>query len=1327
MHVLTFGARLLADPPGYPPRSGSSTSTGVFAAAGIDGYMHHHLDGGPLKDPTQPGLIFLGEVGSEKDYIATRVSYALDVTGPSMNINSACSSGLVAVARAMQAIVLGDCDVAIAGASSISFPNLGYMYGEGLVGSVDGSVRPLDEAASGTVFGDAVGAVVLKPLEDAIEDGDHIWATLLGEAVTNDGRQKASYSAPSATAQAAAITTALSRARVDPTEVSYVECHATATLMGDGIEMRGLRMGFKNAAAMRSTNEKMKAAERPTQNTPASALHGDAENSTPAESDDGNLPSSPWCALGSIKGNIGHANCAAGITGLIKTILCLYHKALVPTVHFQKANPKLRMDTDSSPFFIQPTGAPWDGIAPSKSTTGRRVAGVSSFGIGGTNCHIVLEEYVNQVPATTSNAESDSPQPCVLPISAKTNAALRRNCAALSRYLLEGKSSIALPRVAHTLQIGREHFECRTCVIATSSLDASSKLAAVAAPGSDLPDASPPKSPGVIFMFPGQGSQYLGMAEGLYSRGPASFRREFDKCSEILLPLLGGQDIRSGIFADPTARSMSAFNSALMTQPAIFVVEYALGVTLMELGLRPIALAGHSIGEYVAATIAGILSLEDALTIVTIRARATEHDCAPGAMLSVRMPESDVRGFVTEFNERGANGIAVSLAAVNSPVHHVLSGSRESLDAAAAALEERGVRAKFLHVSHGFHSGLMLPAAHKIKEYMDSATADIEAPPAPKIPMTSNVTGRWVSDELASSEYWANHMTGTVRWLDNVQSLLRWDPDLLIEVGPGSTLSTLTSKTIALQPPSPDSGEGRSVPLVLSSMRHPTANDVDDVSVLYDLLAAAWKTGVAVKWPKPQNALNTIIDPLVPSYQWEQSSHWSHPGRSIYVNDDSSSTVATAAALKSSAPDSPLLVRFNQSHGAVPRVILYCFPYAGGSSSVFKDWAMAASLLPWLEVVAIEPHGRGGRSDDPSRDASHAADATETAALIAAIERDSDRFEIIAFCGLSMGSLVAVEVLAGLKPGIAAKVQFVCLAGRCPPAVDDESVEDWDAALEALVLAPKDVMESSAWESLYERHIKPKLISDLQADARAASRVAQLLVGPESERPVKCPLTVFGGTEDLSFPVEAAERWRNLMSTDTASRFSVTHFDGAHNFLVEKSPSIFSELLIALKEIPGLEFSMQPPKVNETSRPILHSVNWTVLKEKVLESSDTYMVHTLDVEVLREPEDSGIGVVLGMEKTSTAQLSIPVIEVDGLSAAEKAGLQRGDEVLAVNNVSVDGRLFSDITNQIAGSSSSVVLSISRSLVEPENLIVVRLPSTSLATQKAGVEFPISVS
>jgi 3-oxoacyl-(acyl-carrier-protein) synthase/acyl carrier protein len=635
---------------GYAPKTGTPEDTGVFAACGMDGYLVHHLQGGGLHKPLDPGEWFLTEVGNEKDYISTRASFQMNLGGPSMTVNSACSSGLVAVAMAAQELRSGTCSMALAGASSLTFPHFGYLYSEGLVASPDGLVRPFDQGANGTVFGDGVGCVVLKRLDDALRDGDHVWAVLRGSAISNDGSIKAGYTAPGVAGQRRCVSAAMRMAEVTAHDVSYVECHATATNIGDAIEIRALADAFNTLKP----------------------------NDTPT-------------ALGSIKGNIGHANCAAGITGFIKAALCLHHKTLVRTCHFDKPSEKLPLARTT--FFVNTKLRPW---LPGQDDVpeGPLICGVSSFGIGGTNAHVVLAEApATASPVRQTHEVGESGKWHILTISAKSREGLRRQADSLVDYM-ESPASGSLEDIAHTLHIGREEFALRATVTAQSKSDAIAKLRQEIVPTEAKPKAS------VAFVFPGQGSQYMQMGAGLY-HSHSEYRSHFDRCCEVLLTVLN-IDIRTYLFARETDAASDTFSRPSILQPSIFITEYSLAMVLLSAGIRPVALAGHSIGEYVAAVIAGVVSLPDALGLIATRAKATEEQAPEGAMLSIAMSEAEASAFLVQ---EQLDDLAV--AAVNSPVHLVLSGPQSSIERAKDTLVSRGMRATLLHVNRAFHSPMM--------------------------------------------------------------------------------------------------------------------------------------------------------------------------------------------------------------------------------------------------------------------------------------------------------------------------------------------------------------------------------------------------------------------------------------------------------------------------------------------------------------------------------------------------------------------------------------------------------------------------------------------
>lgn len=764
---------------GYPP-SEHGARTGVFAGSFLPFYLLHYLRGGGLLDPTNPALAHLTEIGNDKDYVATRVSYLLNLRGPSVTVQTACSTALVAVANACQSLLAGECDMALAGASSITLPHAGYRYMDGFVNSRDGQCRAFDADASGTVLGDGVGVVVLKRLEDAQAAGDHIFGVITGYAVNNDGNLKADYSAPSVQGQAEVIATAQAMADVNPRSISYVEAHGTGTLVGDPIEVRGLTLAFRQSA-----------------------------------SDNG------FCALGSVKPNIGHSNIAAGIAGLIKVILSMQHGQLPPTINFHRPNPAMQLD--ATPFFVNDRLREW--TVPDGQP---RRAGVSSFGIGGTNCHVVVEEWQDQ-NADRSGPATPHPMPQILPLSAKTPEALEQGRLNLINYL-QAHPALNLADVAYTLQVGREAFPHRLAVCA-DDLPAVIKGLQRAAPKGEVKRAQ-----SIAFMFSGQGSQYLRMGAGLHASMP-TFRQWVETCRDLLKPLIQ-DDIQRLLYADTGhPDGQDPLSLAYVLQPALFTVEYALARTLMDQGIQPTAVVGHSLGEYVAACIAGILDLEDALTLVAARGFAMEA-AGEGAMLAVSLSEPEVKAFLAERGKRSFDdGPDVGLAAVNAPGRVVLSGSCQAVEHAKQALQEAGVTCQPVHVTRAFHSPMMEQAAAAITQKARSVTLN-----PPVIPLASNLTGAWLTDAQATDpSYWGKHMTQAVRFHDNVQRILAQQPDVLLEVGPGRILSSLATDIQSKVSNEP-------APLIAPTMRHPRETNTTDEQFLCNTLARLWTAGVQMNW-----------------------------------------------------------------------------------------------------------------------------------------------------------------------------------------------------------------------------------------------------------------------------------------------------------------------------------------------------------------------------------------------------------------------------------------------------------------------------------------------
>ncbi|HEY9850994.1 MAG TPA: beta-ketoacyl synthase N-terminal-like domain-containing protein [Leptolyngbyaceae cyanobacterium] len=729
-------------------------------------------------------------IANDKDFLATRVAYKFNLKGPSITVQTACSTSLVAISMACQSLLNYQCDIALAGGVAIGVPQkTGYFYKEGMILSPDGHCRAFDAKAQGTVSGSGVGIVVLKRLEDAIADRDYIHAVIKGWAINNDGALKVGYTAPSIEGQAQAIADALALADVAPETVSYIEAHGTGTPLGDPIEIAALTQVFA-----RETNKK------------------------------------GFCAIGSVKTNIGHLDTAAGVTGLIKTVQTLKHKLIPPSLHFTQPNPQI--DFANSPFYVNTKLTEW------KADKTPRRAGVSSFGIGGTNAHVVLEE----APNLEESSESRPAQ--LLVLSAKTSSALDKATINLADYLQQN-TALNLADVAYTLQVGKKHFNHRRiivgndiedCVNALKNLD-SKRVFTSYQESKDRP---------VIFMFSGQGSQYVNMGWELY-QVEATFREQIDLCSEILKPHLG-MDLRDLLYPSEAEAAANQLKQTAITQPALFAIEYALAKLWMSWGINPVAAIGHSIGEYVAACLAGVFSLEDALLLVASRGRLMQT-MPKGAMLAVPLTEQQIQPFLSD---------RIDLAVINGVSTSVVSGDSNSLEELQKKLTEKGIECRPLHTSHAFHSWMMEPILEPFTELVKKIQLK-----APQIPYISNVTGTWITaTEATDPSYYARHLRQTVRFAEGLQHLLK-DPDkILLEVGPGRTLHTLAKQH-------PDK---LSEQIILSSLRHPQDQQSDE-NFLLSTLGKLWLAGVQINWHNFYADEQRYRIPL-PTYPFERQRYW---------------------------------------------------------------------------------------------------------------------------------------------------------------------------------------------------------------------------------------------------------------------------------------------------------------------------------------------------------------------------------------------------------------------------------------------------------------------
>lgn len=770
---------------------------GVYAGVGAPTYLLNNILANPRAAEAAGNSPI--SMGNGVDFLTTRVAYQLNLKGPSWTLQSACSTSLVAVHQACLSLLSGECDMALVGGTSINTrQGAGYLYKDGGISSPDGHCRAFDAQAQGTIGGCGVAVVVLKNLTNAIADGDCIHAVIKGSAVNNDGSRKVGFTAPSVEGQAAVIVEALSLADVEPETISYVEAHGTATPMGDPIELAALTKAFR-----RRTNKK------------------------------------GFCAIGSLKTNVGHLDTASGVAGLIKTALSLKHKLLPPSLHYSQPNPGI--DFENSPFYVNTSLAQWkNGSTPLR-------AGVSSFGIGGTNAHVILEE------APQRQASGPARPWQLITLSAKTGSALETMSANLSDYL-QRHTDVNIADLAYTYNVGRRAFNERRVLICRDREDA---IDAIKAAGADSQERvftasiREERAHRLAFMFTGQGSQYVNMGLELY-RQESGFREEVDRCSEILRAYLG-VDLRQILFPveEQSEKAAARLDQTLFTQPALFVIEYALSKLWMAWGLRPQALIGHSIGEYVAACLSGVFSLEDALSLVAVRGQIMQ--AAPGgAMLSVALSEEETGALLGEH---------LSLAAINGPSLCVVSGITKAIDELESQLVERGVAFRRLHTSHAFHSKLVEPLMSRFAAQLKKVRLN-----PPQIPYLSNVTGDWIKESQATDPlYWAKHLRQPVLFAAGIHKLLETPGRILLEVGPGNTLSTLARQQAVKTPNA----------VVLSSLRHPSERRSDSAHLL-ETIGKLWLAGARIDW-QAFYAVEKRQRLSLPTYPFERRRYWVEP------------------------------------------------------------------------------------------------------------------------------------------------------------------------------------------------------------------------------------------------------------------------------------------------------------------------------------------------------------------------------------------------------------------------------------------------------------------
>jgi len=962
-------------------------------------------------------------VGNHIDFLSTKIAYKLNLRGPAYTIQCGCSTSLVAICQACQSLLSYQSDMALAGGVSISFPQKrGYLYQPDGMVSPDGHCRTFDAKAQGTVFGSGAAVVLLKRLEDAVADGDHVYAVIKGFALNNDGSAKVGYAAPSVEGQSEVIAMAQAAAGVPPEAISYVECHGTATPLGDPIEIAAATKAFRASTEAKG-----------------------------------------FCAIGTAKTNVGHLDVAAGATGLIKTVLSLKNELLPPVLHFEQPNAKLELD--KSPFYVNDKPTSW------KRGNEPRRAGVSAFGVGGTNAHVVVEE-APQKKASWFQRESQ-----LLILSAKTATALTKTCSNLAGHLRD-HNDLNLADVAHTLQIGRRSFEHRRFVIASSVADA---IQALESDANKRTGVAKQEKPSVVFMFPGQGAQYQNMGEQLYRSEP-EFRKWVDTCAEILKPDLP-RDLREVLYSETpdSENTKRLLTSTVFAQPAIFVTEYALAKLWMSWGVQPDAMIGHSIGEFVAACVGGVFSLNDALYLVATRGRLMQN-LPGGSMLAVRLPESEVRPMLTE---------KLSIATINSPALCVVSGLSKNIEELEQFLKQRGVAARHLHTSHAFHSAMMDPV---IEPFTD-VVKQIALKPT-TIPYVSGVSGQWVTREQTTSPtYWATHLREPVRFADGIHTLSSMPSPVLLEVGPGNTLSTL-----AAQHPSKKPNQ-----VIIPSLPDATRAIADEENIL-TALGKLWVAGIQPDWTgfHQQERLQRV--PL-PTYPFERKRYWIEPKTSV-----SKPSLDSQQIYRTDQPQSPPEPPAETFAAVCNREDeIMATPQTGTSSAVPRRESIQQTLLSMFQDLS----GISAADIDPS--ANFMELGFDSLFLTQATQELQNKFAV----------KITFRQLLDQQSSIGALAEY--LDGKMPAEIVTAHVPLQVAAKPASqpALAPTPIVATSASSSAIESMMKEQLraMSELMARQLEALKGSSTAATPQVQSAASASIAnavIASPTPQSAVQVEAA-------------------------------------------------------------------------------------------------------------------------------------------------------------------------------------------------------------
>lgn len=778
---------------GHMPADEFDGAVGVFGGCGMQAYLAYNLLSNPELVESE-GMFLLRHTGNDKDFLTTRVSYLLNLHGPSIGVQTACSTSLVAIHMAVQSLLARECDMALAGGSSIDLPHgRGYRYAEGEILSSTGRCRAFDDEADGTLFGSGAAVVALRRLEDALRDGDNIHAVILGSAINNDGARKAGYLAPSIDGQAMAAAEALAIAGVDPASVDYIEAHGTGTLVGDPIELSALQQAYGDAA-------------------PGSI------------------------GIGSVKTNIGHLDTAAGIASLIKVVLAMRGEKLPATLNFSK--PNSRFDFARSPFKVVGQQKEW------RRNAKPRRASVNSLGVGGTNAHVVIEEPPVRAPVMAKG-------PQIITLSAKTRVSLEGLVAKWRDFAETPGADFCIANSAFTAQTGRKHFAHRATVVAANAQELAEQLSPNG-PWRRTAALAKDAKPRIVFMFPGGGAQYPNAASSLYENNPA-FRSAVEACFKVLEPALA-EDLRKLMFESTDFKQGSmALERPTYSLLAVFIIEYALSRLWESWGVTPDAVIGHSAGEYAAAVLAGIMSLEDAIGIVLVRGEVFETAPA-GGMISIQDDEARVRALIGE---------DLDIAVLNSPQVTVVSGADAPLAALSKRLEAEGIKHAPVRIKVAAHSRMLDSGLDRFRARLDKAKLS-----PPKIEFINNLVGAPANpQELATSDYWVNHLRGCVRFADGLSAALSKPETILVEVGPGQALCALAGLAQAEHSPR---GVVATLPTAVESL--------DAEAYALSAFGHLWSLGVPLDFARVRKG-EGHRKVSVPTYAFERQRHWIEPGK----------------------------------------------------------------------------------------------------------------------------------------------------------------------------------------------------------------------------------------------------------------------------------------------------------------------------------------------------------------------------------------------------------------------------------------------------------------